>query len=380
MIKQHPKVLIWRWGWLARSETFIRSQIDTYEAWAPITLGAERVDSDVARPNDTVLFNGGVWDALCRDLLRIFDWSPRLVRSMKELHVDLVHAHFGGDASRVRRVAKRLNLPFVVTLHGSDVTARPRGKGLRGLRNRYRLKNVLRDADLLIAVSSHIADAAEKLGAEASKIKVLPIGVPWAPAPAEHPRQGVLFVGRFVEKKGVKELIEAYSLLPQQLRETHPLTLIGDGPLRYELESQAKRLGSTVKFLGFVTPDRVADELRDAAVFAVPSHTARNGDTEGLPTVVFEAARSATPVVGYSHAGIPEAVEDGREGLLADEHNVSALASNMERVLVDNVLARTLGKAARRRFETEFTVSECTRVLEHHYDEVLDRKARQAHR
>ncbi|WP_437582558.1 glycosyltransferase [Paramicrobacterium sp. CJ85] len=378
MVKQHPKVLIWRWGWLARSETFIRSQIDTYEAWIPIALGAERVDSDVARPNDTVLFKGGVWDVLCREFLRVFDWSPRLVRSVKELQVDLIHAHFGGDASRVRGVAKRLNLPFVVTLHGSDVTARPRGKGLRGIRNRCRLKNVLRDADLLIAVSSHIADAAEKLGVEASKIKVLPIGVPWTPAPAEHPRRGVLFVGRFVEKKGVKELLEAYSLLPQHLRDVHPLTLIGDGPQRHELESQAKHLGGTVEFLGFVTPDRVAARLSEAAVFAVPSHTARNGDTEGLPTVVFEAARSATPIVGYSHAGIPEAVENGREGLLVDEHDVSALASNMERVLVDSVLARTLGKAARRRFEAEFTVSECTRVLEHHYGDVLDQKARRS--
>ncbi|MFD5224634.1 glycosyltransferase [Microbacterium sp. NPDC058342] len=365
------RVAVWRWGWLAPSETFIRSQFDAYARWAPVAIGAERVSSDNARPQDRVLFEGPRKHRLARFIFKLWDWNPRLIALIRETDPDIVHAHFGGDASRVRRAALKLGKRFVVTLHGADVTARPNRTGMRGRRNRRRLMRVLRDADLLVAVSNHIADAATKLGADPAKVVVLPIGVPWEPAPAEAPRSGVLFVGRFVEKKGIPDLIDAYSRLPDDVRRAHRLQLIGDGPLASQIREQVKRLRLDVDMPGFLSRAEVQRRLESSAVLAVPSHTASDGDTEGLPTVVFEAARSATPIVGYGHAGIPEAVQHGLTGLLAPERDVPRLTSYLEELLASDRRARQMGAAARARFEEEFTVTTRTKALENHYDGLM---------
>src|SRR5690242_9961435 len=114
------RVLVWRWGWLAPSETFIRNQCEAYRSWVPIAMGAERIASANARSSDKTLFGASKLDRLHKEALKIFDWSPRLLRWVRESDPDIIHAHFGNDASRVRRVAKKLRKPLVVTLHGAD--------------------------------------------------------------------------------------------------------------------------------------------------------------------------------------------------------------------------------------------------------------------
>src|SRR5690606_1145767 len=118
-----PRVVVWRWGWLAPSETFIRSQLDAYDRWVPFAVGAERIaSSGNSRDEDRVLFGRSPWDRALRFVFKAWDWSPRLHAIVAGLAPDVIHAHFGGDASRVRRIAKHLRTPFVVTLHGADVT------------------------------------------------------------------------------------------------------------------------------------------------------------------------------------------------------------------------------------------------------------------
>ncbi|MFD5213455.1 glycosyltransferase [Microbacterium sp. NPDC058345] len=367
------RVLVWRWGWLAPSETFIRSQFDAYASWTPIALGAERVASASARPEDRVLFGSSPADRVLKVVFRLWDWSPRLKRAIRSIDPDLIHAHFGGDASRVRRVARQLRKPLIVTLHGADVTARPSKRGMRGMRNRHRLTKVFRDADLLIAVSEHIAQAARELGADGRKLVVLPIGVPWSPAPSVATRSGILFVGRFVEKKGIADLVAAYARLPADLKREHPLRLVGAGPLEAEIAERARHDDVDIEMPGFVPQEVIATLLAESAVLAVPSHMAADGDTEGLPTVVFEAARASIPIVGYAHAGIPEAVQHEVTGLLAPERDVATLARYLERVLRDPQYACALGSAGRKRFEREFVVDSRTAALEKHYDGLIIR-------
>ena len=365
------RVLVWRWTVLAGAETFIRNQVDAYSSWQAHLIGADRVLSPNAADGDRALFAGGRGERLLRQLFRVADWSPRLGRALREIDPQLIHAHFAIDGMRMRRAARRRRIPLVVTLHGSDVTAQPGKPGLRGVRYRHRLRSLFRDAALLVAVSEHIASAARRWGAPAAKLVVLPVGVPGRPAPGEGPRADVLFVGRLVEKKGVADLITAFAGLDPRLRGEHRLLVVGDGPLRGELEAQAEASGAVVEFLGFADPETVQRRLGDAAALAVPSRTAGNGDTEGLPTVVFEAARASTPVVGYAHAGIPEAVEDGVTGLLAEEGDVAGLRSRLATLLGEPGRARALGRAARERFEEDFDIARQTAQLEELYERVL---------
>ena len=155
------------------------------------------------------------------------------------------------------------------------------------------------------------------------------------------------------------------------------LAIIGDGPLRGALERQAQGLGDRVCFLGTLPSDEVADWMRRASVLAAPSLTASDGDAEGLPNVVVEAAASGLPVVGTRHSGIPEAVEDGVTGFLVSEGDAGALAARLADLLASESLRRDMRGAARRLAERKFNRRMLTERLESIYDEVagFDRQA-----
>jgi glycosyltransferase involved in cell wall biosynthesis len=175
-----------------------------------------------------------------------------------------------------------------------------------------------------------------------------------------------------VEKKGTKVLIEAVAGIAGA-----KLAVIGDGPLRAALERQARKLGERVRFLGALRSDEVAQWMQRASVLAAPSVTAADGDAEGLPNVVVEAAASGLPVVGTRHSGIPEAVEDGATGFLVPEGDAGALAARLAELLGSQSLRREMGVAARQLAEHKFSRQMLTERLEAIYDEVagFDRQA-----
>jgi glycosyltransferase involved in cell wall biosynthesis len=177
----------------------------------------------------------------------------------------------------------------------------------------------------------------------------------------------VVFVGRFVEKKGIDDLLSALA----SIRAAKPrAVLIGDGPLEPQMRARAADLGVQATFLGAQPPAEVARHLAASRMLVAPSRTARDGDTEGLPTTILEAAAVGLPVVSTRHSGIPEAVVDGETGLLGAEADPVALAGNIARLLDDEDLRRRLGRAARERVRARFDLSAQTERLEALYDEV----------
>jgi glycosyltransferase involved in cell wall biosynthesis len=173
-----------------------------------------------------------------------------------------------------------------------------------------------------------------------------------------------------VEKKGVGDLLEAMA----RVRATVPaarLVVVGDGPLRSGLEEQARRLGLDAQFAGWQTPEQIAERLRQVRVLCVPSRRAANGDAEGLPTVIPEAAAHGVPAVGTRHSGIPEGIEEDRSGLLADEGDVEGIAGRLIAVLTDDDLWRRLSAGAREHVARDFDPQRQAEELERIYDEVL---------
>ena len=118
----------------------------------------------------------------------------------------------------------------------------------------------------------------------------------------------MLFVGRLIEKKGLGDLLDAMTAVPDAR-----LLIVGDGPLRPELEAEA-RLRVAAEFAGWLAPEDVARRFEEARVLCVPSRRAASGDAEGLPTVILEAGARGLPTVGTRHSGIPEAIADAAAG------------------------------------------------------------------
>ena len=123
--------------------------------------------------------------------------------------------------------------------------------------------------------------------------------------------------------------------------------------------------------LGPLPRDEVTRWMGRARIISVPSVTAANGDTEGLPTTAVEALASGLPVVGTKHAGIPEAVIDGLTGLLVPERDTCELADRLKLLLDDDGLWHQMALAGRRHAEDEFDLVFQTAKLEEIYDAVV---------
>lgn len=147
----------------------------------------------------------------------------------------------------------------------------------------------------------------------------------------------ITMVGRLTPQKNVLAAIEAVADLP-----TARLRIIGDGPLRAECESLARRRGVSVEFLGVVDHERLPRLLGESAVYLLASRY------EGHPKSLIEAMAAARPCVATRAPGVSAVIRDGETGLLAEDASADALRRCLAAVLSDHELAAKLGAAARR--------------------------------
>ena len=164
-------------------------------------------------------------------------------------------------------------------------------------------------------------------------------------------------VARLVEKKGIAYALRALALVVPRYPALE-YTIIGDGPLRGELETliEELQLQQHVRIAGWMGQDALVGCLSRMHLFIAPSVTAGNGDVEGVPVALMEAMASGLPVLSTAHSGIPELVEDGVSGLLTREMDIDALAENICRLLAAPASWPAMARAGRARVEQEFDI------------------------
>lgn len=372
-----PVVAYWRLVVLQGTETFIRTQSDALIKWQPRTVGFKALESSLSRTDDLVLQRGRYRSAIMLRLFRLTRKSRRLERLFSSTGAEVVHAHFSEDAGLITPTARRLNLPTVVSVYGFDVT-RSLPDTWTGKRQARRRTEAFEYASVILANSRFMAESAIACGANPSKVEVVHLGItldPTSTVMESSERDGILFVGRLVEKKGLEDLIRAAHVLPSDLRETK-IVVVGDGPLRSELELLAQQLGVNVHFRGSQNAEAIKTEMDGATLLCVPSKTAADGDSEGLPTIILEGAYAGLPVVGTVHSGIPEAVVSGTTGILVPENDPARLAEALSELLADPAKSARYGAAGRSYMAEHFDSAECARKLEAVYSRVATRHAK----
>jgi glycosyltransferase involved in cell wall biosynthesis len=348
------------------TERFIQDQAAALTRWRPLVVGLERKGDVLPALREGMILPAGLADRL---LFAARGRGGSIEARLRAAGPKLIHAHFGTDGLKVLPLARALALPLITHLRGYDVTL-SRGALMRSGRPtwiRYALgrAKLMRDGALFLAVSDALREKAIALGYPAERTLTHYNGVDldrFHPDAAPREAGLVLHVGRLVEKKGSTVLIDAMAGI-----EGARLAVIGDGPLRGALE---RRAGPHVRFLGALPPDEVAAWMRRASLLAAPSLTAKDGDAEGLPNVVVEAAASGLPVVATHHSGIPEAVTEGETGFLVPEGDAGALAARIGELLGSEGRRSAMGAAARRLAEERFDRARLTARLEAIYDEV----------
>ena len=224
-------------------------------------------------------------------------------RARNRFRPDLVFAPWAyPDGWAAVELGHRADLPVVIKVHGSDILTLPAYPA-----RQRRTAEALCRADAVVAVSQDLANHVVQLGADPGRVRVVYDGVDasrFHPGPARLEVGGdplVLFVGRLVPVKGLDGLLEACTQLAQSgVRFT--CGLIGGGPLHSALTGEIRRRGleGKVRMLGPLPHDSLPEWYRSARVVVLPSHS------EGVPTVLLEAAACGTPFVASRVGGIPE--------------------------------------------------------------------------
>src|SRR4029077_18135889 len=159
-------------------------------------------------------------------------------------------------------------------------------------------------------------------------------------------------------------LIKAAAIIKQRGL-AFKMEFVGSGPLRSALENRAAELslGECVEFSGEQPQEMVSSVYGRAAIFALPCVVTKDGDRDGIPTVVLEAMASGVPVVSTPVSGIPELIDSFRDGVLVPPNNPLMLADALDRLLSDPELRENLARAARAKIESEFLVEHSSSQL-----------------
>ena len=273
----------------------------------------------------------------------------RLVKKLKPV---LIHAHWvfpqGTIASMVGKLTKT---PVIITAHGGDAFAL-QGSLLAKIKH-WSLKNCS-------AWTSNTTATANAFWGDISLPNIIPMGIDCQKFGSG--KSGILrsklakdtlvllFVGRLVEKKGLKYLLIAYSLLTSEQRNQTQLWVVGDGAERTSLEklSQSLQLSNKVTFWGKLPNEQLPDYYASADIFIAPSIMDSSGDTEGQGVTLVEAMASGTAIISTDTGGISEVIEHGHTGLLVPPQAPVKLKSAIIQLLDDSTLRDKMAEQGKR--------------------------------
>jgi teichuronic acid biosynthesis glycosyltransferase TuaC len=307
----------------------------------------------------------------------------RLLRFVGKMHrqrpIDAIHAHAAlpcGHAASL--LAKRLNIPFVVTIHGLDVFNACFETGTPAARRRAKISaEVYRRAGSVICVSHAI----EKIlkdglrqplrscviynGTDADVFKPEETTFPDETATAGKPAPTILIVGNLLLAKGHGVVLQAMAQLSSQFPGLN-CQIIGEGPDQNRFANLARDLGIShrVVFMGRQDRESVANAMRACTVFALPSRF------EGLGCAYLEAMACAKPVIACEGQGIGEIIQHGHNGWLIPPDGVQQMAQALSQLLGSVDLRARIGAHARQTITSGLTMTDQVRRLNDVYRDV----------
>ncbi|MFQ6318911.1 teichuronic acid biosynthesis protein TuaC [Bacillus halotolerans] len=288
-----------------------------------------------------------------------------VLKSIKQhdLNPDLIHAHFAmpsGGAAAV--VSKTIGIPYILTLHGSDVNVYPHYS--KGAFKAF--KTAVGSASAVLAVSEKLQEETKKLSGFDST--VLPIGIQLSRfqeneqtkeeirknlgLPLDH--RLAVYVGRLVKEKGIFELSDAIEMMEEPPR----AVFVGDGPAK----SLLMQKGHIVT--GQVPNHRVREYLLAADMFVLPSYS------EGMPTVVIEALALRVPVICTDVGGVASLFGKHRH-MLIEPKSAQALANTISLYAKDQIWQPEVADELYQIIHTQYDAGKNARALHDQYQMVL---------
>jgi glycosyltransferase involved in cell wall biosynthesis len=278
--------------------------------------------------------------------------------------LDHLHAHFAHDPALVAYLAHCITgIPFSFTAHARDLYQ----VSERILRDR------IREATAVITCCRANLEYLNRIApAQQSKFSLVYHGVNLTdfkpPAiPDANPHSGpplVLSVGRLVEKKGFAELLQAL-LIVKGRGGRFRCEIYGDGPLDQRLREwiETHGLSGEVMLMGSRTQKELIPIFRSADLFIITPFQTEDGDRDGIPNALLEAMAVGLPVITTAAGGIRELVENNRDGLLYQPHDVEGIAAGIIRLLHNPHVRSQLGREASKKVREQFDIAQAASRL-----------------
>jgi len=309
------------------------------------------------------LFSGSVDTAIARKYHGQLGWNvyalADLTRVIQSERFNVIHAGYGNRPAEAAMALSRMTgVPFSFEAHAYDLFV-----------DFPFADEKIHEAAKIFTISNYNKDyLVGKLGSSPEKVVVMRVPIDKANCDRipEQARENNLLIAvcRLHPIKGLDHALEALKLVAEK-RKSVRLILVGDGPQRAHLERMTQKLSlqNNVIFCGNKGNDEALALVAKATAFVLPSIIAANGDRDGIPTSLIEAMYLRTPVISTRVSGIPELIDDGMDGLLAEPGDVKGLARKIEQVLGDSALRERLGRAAREKVEHGFYIQDTAEVL-----------------
>jgi colanic acid/amylovoran biosynthesis glycosyltransferase len=301
------------------------------------------------------------------------DEVKTLIGVLERAKAELLHIYFGHIAVHLLPLIRAWTKPVLVSFHGADVMV-----DLDKPAYRAATQQMLEAVRMVLVRSESLGRALINLGCASGKIRLQHTGIPVHEIPFRARTWpvdgGWKFVQacRLIEKKGLRVSLRAFA----QVAGRNPgstFTIAGEGPLRTELGQLAADLGIAEKvfFPGFISQTQLRELFYQSHIFLHPSEVSGDGNQEGVPNSMLEAMASGLPVFATEHGGIPEAIENGRSGVLVKERDDYALGRAILEWTTNpqglSAIAFNGAEAVRERFEQTGQ----TRQLEDYYFEAM---------
>ena len=360
----------------------IYRQITSLQRVEPFVIARKREEAD-RYPFDRIVIVGKPVTHFARRFwfkqVREAPWqiseseTRKLMDVLAKINAELLHIYFGHIGVHLLPLIEKWRGPSIVSFHGADVMV-----DLDKPSYRAATQKMLEAVRLVLVRSQSLGRALINLGCPAGKVRLQRTGIPVEEIPfrpRDWPANGAWkFVQacRLIEKKGLRVSLRAFA----KFAASYPastFTVAGEGPLRNELGQLAAELGvaDRVFFPGFISQTQLRELFYQSHIFLHPSEMGGDGNQEGVPNSMLEAMASGLPVFATEHGGIPEAIENGRSGILVPERDDVALAHalleripNLEGLAA---IARNGAEAVRKYFEQTGQ----TRQLEDYYFEAI---------
>lgn len=287
--------------------------------------------------------------------------------------IDLIHSHWFIPSGLVGAVVAFIRKkPHIITSHVLDANLFGKFRFSLPL-----LSAIVASADMITTNSSYTKQQIEALVPLPCPCRVIPMGVSLPdqlPPVKEFREHTILYVGRLVEWKGVNTLIHSMTRVRMAIPDAR-LTIVGEGPIRDSLQRlvQDNGLHDAVSFCGRVSEEELKKLYDSAAVFVLPSRRYQGLVMEGLGVVLLEAMSHGVPVIGSNVGGIPDIIDDGRNGFLFPSEDEKILAEKIVTLLSDTVLAEQFLLAGYETVRTRFSWEEISRQFSEAYEQVLDK-------